>query len=267
MSPTTHKICGMIPKGDNRIIVALPICDRDIYVGTKNLRWMAELDGKMDFDALISQDSSTYPVLAQEFFEAAKAAFRSVTVFKYAMPPETSWPFGANWAFQSTAWQMMGYGRPWYWHEADCIPLKPGWMTRWQEEYNKCGKPIMGPIIRGRGWMNGTAIYPANFPDLSPEAMTATQYAWDWVTEKETIHLTHDAGHLLDHVWGIIDGKPCPAEGPVATFPTQKEVDKYVNPDAILFHRNKDGSLIDRLRERRARRIYESKKQLEPATA
>lgn len=267
MLSTTHKICGMTPKVDNRIIVVLPLCDRDCFVGTKNLHWMAELDGVMDFDAFVSQDSSTYPVLAAEFIDAARKAFRSVTVFKYPMPPETSWPFGANWAFQSTAWQMMKMGRPWFWWEADCVPLKSGWMKRWQEEYDKGGKPLMGPIIKGRGWANGTSVYPANFPDLSPGAMEATEYAWDWRMQPDTIHLTHDANHLFDHVWGIIDGQPHPSEGPPATFPTQKEVDRYVNPDAILFHRNKDGSLIDRLRERRARQIHALKPKPQPIAA
>lgn len=263
----THKICGMIPKGDNRIIVVLPLCDRDVFIGTKNLRWMAEMDGVNDFDALVSQDSSTYPVLAAEFIEAARKAFRSVTVFKYPMAPETSWPYGANWAFQSTAWHMMNLGRPWFWLESDCIPLKPGWMKRWQEEYDKCGKPMMGPIIKGRGWANGTSVYPANFPDLSPGAMEATEHAWDWRMEKDTIHLTHDANHLFCHVWGVIDGKAHPSEGPAPTFPTQREVDRYIDHNAILFHRTKDGSLIDRLRERRARQLVAARKALNPVAA
>lgn len=264
--PPSNQICGMPPKKrDNRIIVVLPVCDRDAYAGTKNLKWMAELDGRIDADAVVSEDASTFQVLAKEFREAAQKVFRSVTFFKYPMPPEAAWPCGPNWAFQSVAWHMMGFGRPWYWHEADAIPLKPGWFARLQEEYDKGGKPLMGPIIKGRGWMNGTAVYPHNFPELSPEAMAATQHAWDWVTEKETIHLTHDAAHLIDHVWGIVDDKPSPTDGPAATFPTQREVDKYINPNAIIFHRNKDTTLVDRLRERLAKQRHAAKRSLATA--
>lgn len=264
MPSPTNKVCGMVPRTDNRMIVVLPCCDKDAFIGVKNLKWMSELDGVNDFDALVSMDSSTYQTLSKEFVDAARKAFRSVTVFKYPMPPETQWPYGANWAFQSTAWQMMNFGRPWFWMESDCVPLKPGWLKRWQEEYDRCGKPMMGPVIKGRGWVNGTSVYPANFPDLSPGAMDATNFAWDWRMERDTIHLTHDASHLFDHVWGIIDDKPCPAEGPAAIFPTQREVDKYINPDAILFHRAKDGSLQDRLRERKARRFRSEKQHLQP---
>lgn len=245
------------PKNDRTMIVVLPLCDHDGCMLTKNLRWMFDLDGANDFDAVVSQDSSMYPTLARDAIAAARKAFRSVTVIKYDMPPETKWPNGANWAFQSTAWRMIELGRPWFWCEADCIPLRPGWLKIWQAEYDHCDKPIMGSIIKERGWMNGTAIYPHNFCDISPKAMKATDLAWDFVCWPDISKITHNANHLMEHCWGILDGKPSAHSGVVASFPTQKEVDDWVPSRAILWHRSKDGSLIDRLRERLDKRKYE----------
>lgn len=244
------------PIADRNMIVVLPVCDRDGFMMTKNLLWMADLDGVNQFDAVVSLDSSTYTTMAKEVVDAARKAFRTVTVFKYDMPPETKWPNGANWAFQSTAWRMIQFGRPWFWLEADCIPLRPGWLKVWQAEYDRCSKPIMGAVIKERGWINGTAVYPHNFCDLSPRAMKATDLAWDFMCWPDIAKITHNSNHLMEHCWGIVEGKPSPHSGVVASFPTHKELEGWVPPRAVLWHRNKDGTLIDRLRERLARQKY-----------
>jgi hypothetical protein len=84
-----------------------------------------------------------------------------------------------------------------------------------------------------------------------PKTMSCTNLAFDWVMRPEMIHECYDAGALIQHCWGITAGRPDPVYGEPAHFATQREVDNWLEPDAVLFHRCKNGSLIDRLRERR----------------
>jgi hypothetical protein len=65
----------------------------------------------------------------------------------------------------------------------------------------------------------------------------------------EMIWECHNAEPLIQHVWGIVNGQTHPILGEAPVFRTQNEVKSWLNPKAVLFHRCKDASLIDRLRE------------------
>lgn len=245
--------CFMIrDQGTKSPVVVIPAADHDSQMMIKNLSWMENLGGCKAFDAVVNQDESMHPIVAKQLIEHANKVFASVRVVRYQRPPMTRWPWAANWAFQCAAWYMLEeLQRPWFWMEADCVPLKKGWLEAWFGEYRTCGKPLMGAIVDGRGHLNGTAIYPYDFAEISPVAMRSTDVAWDWEMRAETIHLSHHS-KLLCHVWGIVNGNTSPYDGPSAQFTSQQEVDRWVCPDAVLFHRSKEGSLIDRLRERMA---------------
>lgn len=246
------KHCWMFNQRDlpgNRIQVVLPVCTKDCGLMLDNLRWQRELDGIKDFSCVLSADDSTPKDIVDELEDAAWETFLSVKVYYYDTAPNPAWPNGPNWAFQHAALYMMGLGSAWFWMEPDCLPIRPGWLKIWNMEYWLHRKPIMGVIVPGMGHCNGTAVYPANFPKLSPSAMTCTNDAWDGVMRWDTIKLTHDVPRLLCHVWGIENGIAVPFGGETAHFKTQHDVFRWVDLNAILFHRAKDSSLIDRLRE------------------
>jgi hypothetical protein len=79
--------------------------------------------------------------------------------------------------------------------------------------------------------------------------MNAINIAWDWEMVLDTRDIQHDASHLMQHVWGITNGKPDLFAGETAVFRTIQDVRNWVSPLAVTFHRSKDGTLIDRLRE------------------
>lgn len=244
--------CWMIPLFNalpHKMRVALPVCARDWMLMLKNLDWQAELENPKDFDCVLSVDREIPDDVIRELERAAWRAFSKVEVFIYPTAPVKSWPQAPNWAFQHTAIYMQPAGRAWFWMEPDCVPLQPGWLDAWNEEYVQCHKLVMGVIVRGMGHCNGTAVYPANFPRLSRAAMTCVDDAWDGVMKKDTILLTHDASHLLCHVWGIERGRAKWHGGEAAHFSSWHDVQKWVDMKAVLFHRCKDGSLIDQLQE------------------
>lgn len=248
---TEPSTCGMIPDSVNRQpVIVLNACDRDCQMELKKLDWIYELGACKGFDCLVVHDRTMNRILSEEIFAAARKNFHTVKVHSYDPPSQTRWPLAANWAFQQAAWVMYEDGRCWYWMETDCVPLREHWLEDIAAEYWACGKPIMGSQVTGRGHFNGTAIYPSNFPDLSPTAMRSTTDAWDWEMTGEIRHLAHDS-KLMFHCWGIVNGNTHPYEGQAAVFNTQDQLERWVPKGAATFHRAKDGSLIDRLRERR----------------
>lgn len=231
------------------LIVILPVCDKDARIMLKNLEWISRLGCSKGFDSVLFQDEAMNPISKRQTFDLAAACFGSVELVEYTTPPITHWPCGANWAFQTAALMAIkNLNRAFFWMEADCIPLKRDWLSRWTDEYLNCGRPIMGSIVPIMGHCNGTAVYPHNFAGLSRRAMAARYGAWDTEMMRETISLTHHTP-LMCHVWGVENGRAVPFNGEPASFKTQEQVKQWVCPEAVLFHRSKDGTLIDRLNE------------------
>jgi FkbM family methyltransferase len=98
------------------------------------------------------------------------------------------------------------------------------------------------------------AIYPPNIAQYSERMMMAGlvdakdatgkpyQPPWDYYGSAQVRKHLHVMNGLMQHLWDL-DGKPI-------TFPTQESVQKLLRPEVFLFHRVKDSSLIERLRER-----------------
>lgn len=243
--------CWMAPQFapvGGQIRVVLPACPMDAHLMLANLDWQEELDGRKDWDCVLAIDGATKPDLIRDLEIAAWRTYSQVQVYVYPTAPYPVWPNGANWAFQHAAKHMKPGGRSWFWMESDCMPLRPDWLVILNQEYHLAGKPIMGAIVKGMGHCNGTAVYPPHFPDLCPAAMKCTETAWDGLMKKDTIHLTHNASHVICHVWGIDRGRARPFGGAPAHFNSWSDVERWVDLKAALFHRAKDTSLINQLR-------------------
>lgn len=212
-----------------------------------NLKWQIELGGNRDYNAVVTWDDTVSPENVRMIQGLAKQAYGIIYSCNYPQPRVKAWPFAPNHAFQRTALFMLCLNTPWLWLEADAIPMRPEWLVALNNEYYKADKQFMGPIVQGAGHCNGVAIYPCNASNLLPKAMRATADAWDSVMKPEMIHLCHDASHLIFHGWGRYEGKLHPWLGHAPSFPTVESLDE-IPASTVLFHRNKDGSLIDMLR-------------------
>lgn len=240
----------------SKIRVVLPLCQKDGLLLLENLKWQTELDGHKEFNCILAVEAGTKTDLVQACLLEAAKSYQSLDIFTYPRVPKPKWPNAPNWVFQHVARHMQRQDDPWFFMEPDCIPLQPGWLPIWNERYLAAGKPLMGFIVPNMGHCNGTAVYPANFPALSRRAMTCTDVAWDDVMKAETIHLTTNAPDLMCHVWGIKNGVAMIYCGEPAVFTSQESVDEWVNLKAILFHRAKNTTLIERLRERRNENLH-----------
>ena len=134
--------------------------------------------------------------------------------------------------------------RNWLWLEADAVPLKARWLEVLQSVYDNCRMPFCGPIVATGMHLNGTAIYPANTPEICPRTMSHTNNAFDVEMKDEMIHLCKDIGHIFFHVWGVKDGRLNPLEGESPHFPKGSPLLNQIPNTAVVLHRCKDGSLF-----------------------
>lgn len=149
-------------------------------------------------------------------------------------PADAKYPDVCNQAFQWTAQQV---SRPFFWLEADSIPLRPGWLRALEVEYLKGGKPIMISSDQQTPFdlSCGIGIYD---PFLIREDFP-TDFAggWDgWLVEHAP-HLPHRT-ELIQHSYGKYN-----TEG-VATgweFPRDSWL---LRKSAQIFHKDQSQSLI-----------------------
>lgn len=251
------------------MLLVLPFCNKDAATASKNIAWMFELDGKTNFECLLAWPDSTKPEFIEKMRAGASKVFAKVHEFSYPEATETTWPAGPNWAWQSVArWipmitnskgntypfeKVLPDGTPWLFLEADAVPLKPGWMQTLADEYRRGGKPFMGHIVKDMGHMNGVAVYPNHVAFYARDALHAVHSAWDAVLREQTIDVTHNANHLIQHCW-VLHNQDTPmhfGDGPAPSFRDPGHMHRILEPNAVLFHRTKDGSLINCLMQAR----------------
>lgn len=232
----------------NPMMVVFPFCNKDAQMAAKNMEWICQLNPSYPFDILLSYEIGTYQQAVKDIERMARGAFRTVRLFEYPGPQPGQWPPSV--AFRALAFHMELYGRPWLWMEFDAIPLQPQWLEVLQSAYLASGKAFAGPVVHALGHMNGTAIYPADTPKRIPYALNALHTAWDTEAKGEQCDHVKDLNGIYQHVWGVNNGHFHPFIGGPPSFPRNSPLLQDLDPKAVIFHRCKDGTLIDRLRER-----------------
>lgn len=194
--------------------------------------------------------------------EALAPAFQHTLFHKLETENEMGWPDSANHLFYETAKYLdsLNLADPWYYMEADCSPLRPGWFTALTHEHATAGKPYTGATndsrwldqrtqkvtIRGRH-MVGTAIYPPDFLKRCKLVHELDIVPWDVAIGSEIIGEVHDT-KLISHHWGCQNARR-EVDGLIycdSIDPTKKYNEGVIPAEAVVCHGIKDGSL-DRL--------------------
>lgn len=234
-----------------KLLIVLPFYSGDASACSSNLLWMKELDGKLPYECLLAADDQTDMTPPARF---AAQIFAKVHKLQYPRLKEEHWPWPQNNSFMQTAWHVkLHFNRPWLWVETDSIPTRKGWIDLIWQEYQRGKKPFGGHLNTETQVFNGVGLYPASVPDYSVKAMTAAlirgpqnkQPPWDVYASRQILPHLHVMNGLFQHVW-TLDGK---SDGQQPTFPDTASVSKLVRPGVALYHRNKDQTLIKRMRE------------------
>lgn len=226
--------------------VALSFCRSDAELAWRNLEWQLELGARWP-EIHLTYDTLTGRKSVEEIEKLARRIYDRVERFEYQPPRGNWWP--PNQAFQETARYMARQDKSWFWMEADCIPLRADWLAVLSARYHRFGKPFFCPLIPDLGHYNGTGVYPHDTPKQIPHAMVDGACAWDVSAKNEMAHKTADAMATLYHVWTINDGKFHHSNGGTPPYFGNRELLRQIPPSAILFHREKSGSLIKLLQK------------------
>lgn len=239
----------LFPADSHRnITVVFPICNMDFQLALHHARWLLKMETRWNHDAVIAVDGSVPSHLIKQFQEMLTQCFRSTDLFRYPTP-HGGYPAVANAAWRNVALEMQRRGKPWFWNEADGVALRPDWVAQFQNEYDLCGKDWMGVVVPHMGHLQGTAIYPFDAANRMPRAMNAPPHqAFDMEGKSETAHSQHDASHLLQHCWTIVNDEPCPVGGGhLPSSATLEQARRWIKPGAVFWHRFKGRDLVDHL--------------------
>lgn len=241
----------------NPLLVILPYCSKDVDQTRDLLQWIADLN--KDFPkhpAMLLAADSTVP--RSTIDELARIACESFDYAKTMLVPIEEGDYPPSKMFLMAARQVQTqYKHAFLWLEPDCIPLTERWLHGLAEAYEASPKQYVGSLIRndkdpalpkihftGCGiYKNGAYSDLKSVPDISKRA-------WDMVAASVLVPKADDT-LLIHHFWGQPNLPPefIPATQSKGAM-NQVKLD-FIRPEAVLFHRNKNGSLIRLLRAHR----------------
>lgn len=227
------------------MLVVINLTSREVQLAVRNIEYSITLDGRCDFKCLLCHERDTD---IRTVVEMATRYFSAIDIFSYdSYMGEKTWPRPQNYGWQEVARHIeQKYRLPWFWWEQDAVPLKPGWLTSLYEAHKAGGKVISGAVAQQNGlyYIAGVAIYPWNVSLYFGNALLTQAEAWDIMASKRDgiLRRAHDITPFICHV---PDRENIP-------FASSEDIPRLIPETAVIFHKNKDGSLLDVLQGRSA---------------
>jgi len=175
--------------------------------------------------------------------ESGRRSFGSWAFIKQLHDSGRGWPYEPNQMFKLAAqWVAKNQAGPFFWCEADCIPVKSGWLSTLEAEYKAKRVSFMGTIYpHPIKHLNGCMVYPQVVGLKNPAMTMATTKAWDLMAPGQTLKYGFNTP-LIQRM--LAD----PQTNTAMTFPDRASLN-VINPKAVVFHGCRDMTLIRQLRE------------------
>lgn len=233
------------------MVVVIPFHQADAGLVRNLLKWIAEL-GPCNYPALLVADAGTNWADCSELLDLTKQCFASADLITNEAPV-SGWTAGSNSLFMTAARHMAERKDSWLLLEPDCIPLKAGWLDILAGQYQQLGAKYMACVYQNSTpgfppkMHSGIAIYPPD-PQLA-NYIEGHNENFDIVLSRHyPVPVTHT--NLIQHVWGEKNLPPTFAESKTEHSTVNTFTLANFKPEAVLFHRQKDGSLIRLLRRK-----------------
>lgn len=246
------------------MLILLPVSRSDRQLGIPLARHIKMLGGVTKHDLVLFYTGAEAQETAGEMAKILADTFKSVCVEDSGQTDEEGWPKSANLTFRQAALWVDRNGKvgPWYFFEADNVPLKACWADVLEEQYHVLGKPFMG-VIHNTVWtspegvrtvdgthMVGTGLYPAPFHRHSILYRFLNTTAFDVFLQNEIVP---NAAHtdFIQHNWSTKNYRRQGTEivCDAAEGRPGESLCAPVRPDAVVLHGCKDGSLIELFRK------------------
>lgn len=244
------------------LLVVLPYHTGDIELAKKLLEWIAELGSCKPHSLLLCADVSAPREKVLELMDIARPNFEKVQTMLVTVPTpaEGKRVWAPNIMFLNAARQVREcYKFAFLWLEPDAIPLYAGWLDDIAEEYGECPLRFMGSIIEQEGqpglppkYLNGVAVYPNNAFDVFDKIASVKDSSQAFDIGSASVVVTRSANTpLIQHYYGTKELPPIFVDAPAPDAPKNHVSLAFVSNRAAIFHRSKDGKLIDLLKSKR----------------
>ena len=262
------------------LLLVLAYCEKDVGLAKSLLTWMGELGGPYPRQSiLLAADNAVAMPEITALHAQAKDLFGHVETMMVDVPAnQQGWPLGANRMFHQVSRQVMEcFRQPFFWLEPDCVPIKPSWLLELEAAYYQSPKRLMGCFVQSKQvgmpsvYLPGCSIYPNDVHNLLAKSCERTG-AWDIESAALTIPRAKNTA-LIQDFFGELDLPPTFVLKKTADSPKNALPLSFIRPEAVLFHRCKDGSLIDLLRSKResstgpVKRVPGRPRKIEPTPA
>lgn len=234
------------------MLATFSVCRKDSRLLIDLLNWIEVLGPQRDHVALLVCDAATpfddvieARTIADRIFKGTEVITNDVSVDGWVEGPKSLFLTAAQWAQNN--------GVPFLQIDSDAIPLKAGWLDEIDAAYKACGKPYMGHLFKSEQeglppmLMSPIAVYPPTAYAELKDIVSKPLHHWDVEMAPVVVPQCADTG-LIHHIFGEMDNPPTFAEK--AVFGTAVFQPEQIKKSAVIFHRNKDGTLIDLLRQR-----------------
>ena len=235
----------------NPLVVVLPVSRPDYHLAVKWLKWAIALnkhDEPMRVHPLVvlcaaSLEANHFEALRHMLFNTHDD-WICIQIEELHERPDLGYAYAANCMFKAAleTTEQLFRGSPMLWIEADTTPTRSTWVQEIAAEYAVCRKVFMGDF-HPHGTiphMTGNAVYGPQWREAAPSLAALPgphpHQGWDSSCAFQTVPQMHKA-KTIQQVW------ICPRF-------TESNVNSIVRPETALFHRCKDGSLIDVLAAR-----------------
>lgn len=172
------------------------------------------------------------------------------------------WPSACNYYFQQACFHIATYNVPWFWYELDCTPLKEGWLSVIEAEYNEGPGGFLGCLEQTyRGFdgrlldgqdagqhMAACGVYPGDITGtvVPLRGVSETDVVWwnflQWYIAPVTRHTHLIQNNYKTHNYRKEDGEiVCDS---CNNWAWECHYNKPINPKAVILHGCKDGSLF-----------------------
>lgn len=218
------------------------------------LRFIAQLGGCKNHDCLLVADAATPFYACKTAADLAKQSFREVRSISNGQTV-SGWPMVPNSLFVAASKYIQScWPQPWLAMQSDCVPLKSGWLDAIEDEYKASGAVFLGDVYSGIHsrsglpirMLSGIAVYPADAADL---IVIVQSEPWD-MTNREAMLKQGSPSKRIKNFYGGLDLPPTFVESKGPGSPKNALTLDQIPVDTVLWHRNKDGSLIRLLRQR-----------------
>ncbi len=243
----------------NTILLVIPYHQKDAVLAKQLINWMGELhpEGYLH-PCMLACDASVDRDTQSEIFKLAKPLFSSVELLRIPVPLDRQgWIPGSNFMFEKVAQTVQECVKlPWLWYEPDCVPLHEAWLDGLATYYYVQPRRFMGTWVDSNQagmpnrYLEGCAVYDSRAYEGMKQFTASTTVGFPIGAAGYTVMRSTNT-HLMQHFWGKPDLAPTFRETKGEGDPENTIPMGYLKPDCLSFHRCKDGTLIDILRQRR----------------